>query len=193
MRPACLQWLSEHAPDPKPGFVLDVGSYDVNGSARGLVESWGSHYLGVDMREGPNVDVVCAAEALDYELGAGAAGAVVCIDAAEHMEDWHACFAGMKAVCAEGGWVYLATVAPGWARHEYPGDYWRFTEDLLCEAFADFEVLASTPLLPAVLARKPQGWVPQDLSALEAFAVPQPEPVPVPRLPQGDPEGIIAQ
>jgi hypothetical protein len=38
--------------------VLDVGSYDVNGSYRHLFDKSKYHYTGLDMEEGPNVDIV---------------------------------------------------------------------------------------------------------------------------------------
>ena len=102
MRPPVLAFLQAHKPFV-PHRVLDVGSYDVNGSARATIETWGSDYLGVDMREGPNVEVVCRAEDLVAEFGAGAFDAVVSFDTLEHMEDWQACLTAMKAVCAEAG------------------------------------------------------------------------------------------
>jgi hypothetical protein len=38
--------------------VLDMGSYDVNGSYRHLFNEERYQYTGVDTEEGPNVDVV---------------------------------------------------------------------------------------------------------------------------------------
>ena len=38
--------------------VLDVGSYDVNGTYRPLVTGLGWHYTGLDVSDGPNVDLV---------------------------------------------------------------------------------------------------------------------------------------
>lgn len=38
--------------------ILDVGSYDVNGSYRHLFDESRYHYIGLDTEEGPNVDVV---------------------------------------------------------------------------------------------------------------------------------------
>ena len=48
------------------GRCLDVGSYDVNGSVRGLFVRARSGYVGVDMRNGPNVDVVAVSDALPF-------------------------------------------------------------------------------------------------------------------------------
>ena len=46
---------------PGGGSVLDVGSYDVNGTYRPLFPA-GWDYLGVDIEKGPNVDLVVAGE-----------------------------------------------------------------------------------------------------------------------------------
>ena len=50
--------------------IVDIGSCDVNGSLRPIFESWHpSEYIGVDIREGPNVDVMCNAENLVEKFG----------------------------------------------------------------------------------------------------------------------------
>jgi SAM-dependent methyltransferase len=42
--------------EPKELTVVDVGSYDVNGSYREIFTDW--EYIGIDIVEGPNVDKV---------------------------------------------------------------------------------------------------------------------------------------
>ncbi|TXH09242.1 MAG: methyltransferase type 11, partial [Hyphomicrobiaceae bacterium] len=45
----------------QPGFgrtMYDVGSFDVNGNYRSIVEAAQWRYVGLDISEGPNVDVV---------------------------------------------------------------------------------------------------------------------------------------
>ena len=41
-----------------PTIVLDVGSYDVNGSYKSLFDPSVFEYTGLDMVDGPNVDIV---------------------------------------------------------------------------------------------------------------------------------------
>ena len=49
--------------DVKGKRIIDIGSYNVNGSFRPILESWKpAEYVGVDIAEGPGVDVVCTAE-----------------------------------------------------------------------------------------------------------------------------------
>ena len=45
--------------------VLEVGSYNVNGTVRDYFECL--HYVGVDWRPGPGVDVVCMAKDMQFE------------------------------------------------------------------------------------------------------------------------------
>ena len=37
--------------------ILDVGSYDINGSYKQLFVNENFEYIGIDMEEGPNVDI----------------------------------------------------------------------------------------------------------------------------------------
>ena len=58
---SCLVFANELTVSDVAGKrVLDVGSYDVNGSVRDGIEMLGcAEYIGVDMRDGPGVDEVC--------------------------------------------------------------------------------------------------------------------------------------
>lgn len=44
--------------------MLELGSYDVNGSTRSLFDT--QHYVGVDLVTGPGVDVVADGQSVDY-------------------------------------------------------------------------------------------------------------------------------
>ena len=50
-------------PLPREYRALELGSYDVNGSVRDLFP--GASWYGIDLRPGPNVDLVCDACAFD--------------------------------------------------------------------------------------------------------------------------------
>jgi hypothetical protein len=60
----CLEFIEKalSEEDVKGKNVLEVGSFDVNGSPRAYVESMlPSSYVGIDIAPGPGVDEVCDA------------------------------------------------------------------------------------------------------------------------------------
>ena len=68
------------------GKCVEVGSFDANGSIRKILPD----IIGTDMREGPNVDVVCSAENLAEHFGKEHFDSMVPLDAFEHMQNWRA-------------------------------------------------------------------------------------------------------
>src|SRR5687767_12456806 len=94
--------------------VLEVGSLDVDGSLREVVEALGpKRYLGVDVRPGPGVDEICPAEGLVERFGPESFDVVLATDVLEHVADWKAAIGSMKHVLRPGGVALLTTVAPG--------------------------------------------------------------------------------
>lgn len=60
-----VSYLKARFPDAfRSKKVLEVGSLDINGTVRDFFE--GCEYVGVDVGEGPGVDVVAKGEDLDY-------------------------------------------------------------------------------------------------------------------------------
>jgi hypothetical protein len=145
--------------------VLEVGSYDVNGSVRPQVQGLGPQsYLGVDLRMGPGVDRELRSEDLVSALGEQSFDIVISTETLEHMAEWRAGLAGMMEVLVDGGLLVLTSVGPGFPYHGYPEDHWRFREDDLRQILmaAGFEVLKSTTN-PAefgvmIKGRRPRGW-----------------------------------
>src|SRR5262245_32438914 len=86
--------------------VLECGSRDVNGSLRPMIEAQGPvSYIGVDMEDGPGVDVVM--DAADLSLDGvleviGPWDVVVCTEMLEHAENWQRCLEAMLGVLAPG-------------------------------------------------------------------------------------------
>jgi predicted O-methyltransferase YrrM len=178
---ACIAFGREHLDreDIAGKDVLEVGSLDVNGSLREVVEPLGpKRYLGVDVRPGPGVDEICAAERLVERFGPESFDVVLATDVLEHVADWKAAIGSMKRVLRPGGVTLLTTVAPGFPYHGYPDDYWRFEPEVLERAFADFDVEAfehgSAMLGVNVLARKRANGTPVELAELQAVPVAKP-------------------
>jgi hypothetical protein len=131
-----------HPEDVAGRRVVEVGSYNVNGSLRDVVMTHRpSSYVGVDTRPGPAVDVVMDGGS----LRAGCADVIICTEVLEHVFRWQRFLRGLKEALATGGWLFLTTRAPGFPLHEYPSDYWRFTSGVLVQAFADMDIWLLEP------------------------------------------------
>lgn len=107
--------------------VLDIGSFDVNGSYRTLFEQPGWHYTGVDLEAGPGVDVVLDSP---YRLPFATASMDVIVSgqAFEHIEHFWMTWLEMQRVLKPGGLVFLIAPSRG-PEHRYPQDCWRFYPD----------------------------------------------------------------
>lgn len=125
----CLRFVEEVVePDDVKGHdVIEVGSYDVNGSARAYLESLGpASYVGVDINPGPGVDVLCDAELLPERFGTERFQLLVSTELLEHVRDWRRVLTGMKRLVRPGGLIVITTRSPGFPIHGFPHDYWRY-------------------------------------------------------------------
>lgn len=107
--------------------VLDVGSYDVNGTYRPLVESLGWGYVGLDVAKGPNVDIV-ASDPYRFPIGDGAYDVVISGSTMEHVEAIWLWVPELVRVLRPGG---LLAIVTHWQfpEHRYPVDCWRIMAD----------------------------------------------------------------
>lgn len=87
------------------GAVVEIGSRNINGSVRPLFE--GRKYIGIDLMEGPMVDVV--ADGATYEPETPPT-VVVCAEVLEHTPDAAAVCANAYNMLADGG-VFILTAA----------------------------------------------------------------------------------
>ncbi len=159
---ACLDFISSSltADDVQDKSVLEVGSYDVNGSARRIIEGLRpSEYVGVDVTSGPGVDRVVPAERLVEYFGSETFSIVVSTEMLEHVRDWRAVVSNLKRVLRPGGLLVITTRSRGFAYHGYPADFWRFEESDIRRIFSDMDlnVVEADPVAPGVFvrARKP--------------------------------------
>lgn len=108
--------------------VLDVGSYDVNGSYRSFFSDTRFLYTGLDMEAGPNVDIVPAAPYDWAEIGTDTFDIVISGQAFEHIEFFWKTMEEMARVLRPGG--LMCVIAPnGFGEHRYPVDCYRFFTD----------------------------------------------------------------
>lgn len=104
------------------GNVLDVGSLDVNGSCRDL---FNGRYVGMDVREGPGVDVVSCSWSMPFANDEF--DTVLCLEMIEHDRQFWLTLPELGRVLKPGGSLLISTRAPEFPLHEHPFDYWRFT------------------------------------------------------------------
>jgi SAM-dependent methyltransferase len=111
--------------------ILEVGSYDVNGSIRSLFEELGpKEYIATDARPGPGVDKVADCEHLTSAFKGKTWDVVVCTETLEHVFDWRAAAAELAKSVTPGGFLLLTTLTP--QQPTEPGvvlahDHWIFT------------------------------------------------------------------
>lgn len=123
--------------------ILEVGSFDVNGSLRDYVTKMHpSVYVGVDIREGPKVDKVCDAGSLVEEFGAKSFDLVICTEMLEHAKEWRAAITNMKSVLDDNGVLLLTTRSKPFPLHAYPHDYWRFDVGDMAVIFGDMQIIS---------------------------------------------------
>jgi len=140
-----MKWFVDHfaAKMPKSQMkVLDVGSYDVNGSYKHLFAEKKYLYTGVDMEEGPNVDLVLQ-NPYDWEaIASDSFDIVISGQAFEHIEFFWVTLSEMARVLKKDG--LLCIVAPnGFKEHRHPVDCYRFFTDgmVALARYISFELL----------------------------------------------------
>jgi len=121
------------------GRVLEIGSYDVNGNLN--KELAGCDHVKLDMRAGPNVDVVASSHVMPFKRDT--IDAVVCADTLEHDSAFWTTMKDIKRVLKPHGAIVLCVPYIGFPLHEHPSDYWRFTKASMLELLSgctDIEV-----------------------------------------------------
>lgn len=109
--------------------VVEFGSLNINGSARTLFPK-GTPYLGVDVQEGPGVDVVADVVTVIVP----AADVVVCMEVLEHAPDKAGVIDAAHRALRPGGVLILTAAtdprAPHSAVDEMPIRDWEFYENV---------------------------------------------------------------
>jgi hypothetical protein len=111
----------------RPINVLDIGSYDVNGSYRPIFQRGENSYIGLDMVAGPNVDIV-PASTYQFPLASNSFDLVTSGQTFEHTEFFWMTWLEMVRVTKPDGLIFLIAPSRGF-EHRYPQDCWRFYPD----------------------------------------------------------------
>ncbi len=156
--------------------VIEVGSRNVNGSLRPVIENLNPQsYLGVDLEEGLGVDEICDAGKLVEHFGSEAFDLLISTFLVEHVCDWRKVISNFKHILKPNGTLLVSTASKDFPYHGYPFDYWRYELDDLQIIFSDFivEVLEEdiSKQLVYIIARKPPIFEEKDLSDYQLYSI----------------------
>ena len=176
---SCLEFVQTTltADDIVGRRVLEVGSYDVNGSPRELVElHQPASYLGIDIAEGPGVDRICPAERIVEEFGPASFDVIISTEMIEHVRDWQLIISTMKRALAPDGLLIVTTRSFGFPHHDYPSDFWRYELSDMRVIFGDCTIERLEPdgtVDPGVFvaARKPKDFDEFDLTGYALYSM----------------------
>jgi len=155
--------------------AIDIGSYDTNGSLRPLVESYyPAEYIGVDIAEGPGVDMICKAEDILDRFGKESFDIVISTELLEHIWDWRKVVRNIKNICKEGGIILITTRSYGHPYHGHPHDFWRYELEDMKHIFSDclIEKLEKDPAKGVFIkAEKTHDFVEKDLADYKLYSI----------------------
>ena len=117
--------------------ILDVGSYNVNGTLHSVVDKfYPSEYVGVDIEIGQDVDIVMDGKDV-YDKFGEHFDIVLCASCLEHCQDWKSVWISMIKSLKIKGYIYISVPGITFPYHDYRGDYHRWDPKLL--AFTAFQ------------------------------------------------------
>ena len=119
------------------GPVLEIGSKDYGSTSSFRDFYAGSQYVGLDMSEGKDVDVI-----VDLCKGVGPLAENhfdlgICCSVLEHVEKPWLFAANLTRLIRPGGRLYMS-VPWVWRYHAYPDDYFRFSHRGVISLFDEF-------------------------------------------------------
>lgn len=183
-------FVENYLTSEKPISILDVGSYDVNGSYKQFFNAPHFTYTGLDIEQGPNVDIVTKYPYQWREIKDNSFDVIISGQALEHTEFFWITVAEMVRVLRPEGLICII-VPRDFVRHRYPVDCYRFDTDgmIAIARYCNLVPLhASTNLAPKgaswywysvdetdsmLIAKKPADW--NGMLALSAYTFQAPD------------------
>lgn len=120
-----LRFFNKYCKDIESKIVLDVGSFDVNGTLKPIFSN-SKKYIGLDQFPGKNVDVVGSSH--EIPLDDNSVDVTVSSSCFEHDNMFWITFKEMCRVLRPSGYIYINAPSNG-PYHKYPVDNWRFYLD----------------------------------------------------------------
>ena len=115
--------------------ILDIGSYDSSGDSfnyRSIFDEDTWEYVGMDLKEGPNVDLVVSDVYMWGEIPNESFDVVISGQAFEHMEFFWKSIEEITRILKKGGCCCIIAPSSG-PVHKNPVDCFRFTADGMAE------------------------------------------------------------
>jgi SAM-dependent methyltransferase len=103
--------------------IIDIGSFDVNGSYRPLFVNPKWSYTGADRRTGNNVDIVLAKNFEWDELETAGYDVAISGQTVEHVHDPFKFFIAVRRIVKQEG--LFCCISPSRGPLHHPPDYWR--------------------------------------------------------------------
>lgn len=146
MNGPCLEFCDRHLleHEVKGKRIIDIGCRDSSFNII-LNKFEPDEYIGIDMQEGPNVDIVCDANDLIERFGENSFDIVISAEMLEHAEDWKWVIHNFKTICKPGGILFITTRSKGFCFHGCPDDYSRFEAEDMVHIFSDCTIKAIIP------------------------------------------------
>jgi SAM-dependent methyltransferase len=122
--------------------ILEVGSQDVNGTYRPLLNQKNWSYTGLDICEGPNVDIVVEDIYNWKRIHSNSYDVIISGQAFEHIEYFWLTMNEIARVLKPKGLCCIIAPSSG-PEHKYPIDCWRFFPDGLeaCAKYAKLDTV----------------------------------------------------
>jgi len=132
--------------------VLEVGSFNVNGNCKNFILSKGLRYLGIDIQDGPDVDLICDItddmENIEEKLNHEKLDLIICMNVLEHLYEPIKALNNMRHLLRGKGYLIIVTPLV-WDLHDWPHDFYRLNPDFYKKYTQDnnLQILEGTFLL----------------------------------------------
>jgi 2-polyprenyl-3-methyl-5-hydroxy-6-metoxy-1,4-benzoquinol methylase/glycosyltransferase involved in cell wall biosynthesis len=148
-----LERLISEAKKLRAPWILNIGSRNVRGALGVDCQSWFENvgkFVGVDLEPGPGVDIVTDASLLSRVIRPHSFDIVVSVSVFEHLRQPWKVVLEINKILRTGGLVFIHSHQT-FPLHDYPGDFFRFSEEAFKELFSKnlgFEVLTTGSQVP---------------------------------------------